>query len=694
MVQILPADNAFDYGTVADASGNHFGIHQSLYFGCRMGAISWLPGLLHDGWSTVANQAGFEGRMAVAAPTTTGADRFQRRGFLPSHPVFDEAAEASGTFQYFAPINAAFHTTYGAAGLMVRVKDPVGVDNLGTMAYGWRNCYGYGLEIFSAPGGQAGILSLTLRRYVAGTESIINSATPMVGIPGIGIPSINAPITVTLKAETIGSRVDITYTITGGGLGQTYTFVHSDTDADRILGDGRAGFYMYCARQDTSVGADPIIANGITTFQVREASTTVWRDEFRRTNPLASYQTDSQSNLAGFFLEGSSLQSAWYWDNFTAWPGHGPNEQGATIGVSGRRFLRNQSFEAGLVTSQNESTIALPIISQRPAGDERSQHRSAALTMINTPSSGKSYESGIILRATQPVATAFGGTPALDGYAMVCNAGNTTVNWQLRRYRNGSSAIIGSLTEPYSSLTYLPGIGSAFTLGFEVYPIGDPLDGAAGMTVKVDGVLLPLTPAGSGVTSPSSGVIQDASSNRIKQGFGEGLWFGATSVGGSDYRVRYDTWSEGGLTNTLGSIPEDQASESVYAEDALYGRNPFGDLHDRLAPDFPFVQEIIGEPVQHEMESGAFKSYARAVKADGTAKPRRRWRFFKQNATAAEYSSLMTFYKSRESGEWAFNWEPIVGGTSYVCCFMDDALESLLRFKDTRSLAFSVIEVG
>ena len=693
MVQILPADDPFDSPAVGTSTSI------CLYTGHRPNTSDFQDGYLHSGYQGILPLSPGVNRFTngAACPTVLSEDLDKPRGFA-THRTYGPDVTVRGVFKVAALAGAPESYQVINMGVFSRISGG-GLSDSGNHKISRNATDCYSAQILPNSGGDGARFAII--RYSSGTDSTLAE----VDFP-IAVPSILAPMTITLEVTGTGGSVSIDATADGWGFaGDATNLTYIDTSGSRVVVAGEAGFSTGVSRL-YAVDNNTLIEL-IYTFEIEESSNVVWRDEFERVNLLQgmdvnwdgnSYLDEATSEFSALpgapSFEGQSLQQAYAWDLFTYEPDGSPGIAHTANSGAGDAFQRRISspITATIDHSNGSENVQCVAISTRPASDERSQHRAVSVTMVSSGESSGSYGGGIALRSsyvrpqTNPGASNLG---TFQGYAFVCAVSVTQTVFSIQRWKpNGSLTFVATYTDSTVGGTHFPGLGVSFVMDFEIYNEGDPLDGDAVMIAKVDGTQVELVASSSGATSDASGTVRDGSSSRIRSGPGEGMYYHNNS--NLAKVARFDSWAQGAVQNAVVK-PEEMGTYTLLAE----AISPTGNLHDILSPDFPFETSKLAAALRHPMESGHTQNIVRwRAKVGSALISRRTWTFTKAVATETEYQALKSFFESHRSGEIPFFWRPPGSSTTYTASFAtDETLDGLLAFVGTRSLSFKIEEL-
>lgn len=676
MVQILPSDDAFDAGSPG------MGSFVGLYLGCVVSTSSvtfWSPNgafiarPIHGAYQSLTSQGVNDYNAAFHSSGT--ANR------LPSGAVFRRPFVAnlnvvtSGLFEMRSVAGGAPGIgDFAPSGVLARVSGG-SLAGDGTADVRLANVDGYMGAVYQKSSDST--LRLGIIRWNAGTPTVL--------VESISIPTATlqwtSPFTVSLFVSGTGATVTLSASLQGFGGTSVLTVNAADTSGSRITVAGRHGFVM---------GPDRIVSGKSTVslchmLAVDEATTRVLQDEFRRLSLAAAKQTTADA----LGRPGSGyLSSAFYWDAGT----YDGSTTVASKVYTGAIKLKHSSGTAVMEhgTADDDVNAGRLLLSQRPASNQFSQRRSVTVT-VPTAAAATTGEvwAGIALRASQalpvdenpPTVAINGSGPNFPGngtantggeaYLFVVRARTSTqVTWQLHRIKaNGTQLPIANLTEN-SPFAIFPGYGSSFSMDLDVHPrdAADPF-GAVEIACRVNGTLIALALTASalsaGYLSPSTGVYQDPTTNRVPPAFGEGLvavnGFFRSGSASADIDPIFDTWAQGTLANAA-VLDVDQPSVSVAAEPAATGTA----LDAALQPDWPLEIEYVSHEVSVPFESGHRQTMPRFLEQTTDALLRRcRFKFRRAGVKEAELTALETHWNAHDGTALAFNFTP-PGEPTYV----------------------------
>lgn len=654
MVQILPADDTFDAGSPA------YGSRACLYLGAKLSHTTPITGIwfanstafvsrpLHGGYQgqnlgtgVYDFNAAFHNSGSAAVRSVSGA--MFRRPFAADVTV-------TGIFEMRTFSGAPGLTYVTPRGVLARCQGG-SLANDGTADVEYRDGSAYLAAIYQKSGDST--LRFGILKVAGGVFSVLVESG---AIPS-GTLDFKKLLTVSLTVTGTSSPVALSATVTGFGNAAVTTISTTDSSSP-LTAAGRCGFIMGSDRNISG----PIVVDLCHMLQVAESGAVVLRDEFRRLSLAGAKQVGS-ADINGKL--GNYLSSAYYWDAATY---VGTDVEGANTFQGSIRLRRNGSaVDFDHQVTDDDVNAGRLVLSQRPAGNVYSQHRSITVTIPSAPAAttGEVW-AGIALRATQAkprdqTAGTLGqginsnpNTPGGTAYVFAVRAKTSgQVIWQLHRIVNNGHLAIARKTEnsPFPGSNLFPGYGTAFTVEFDVYPRNeiDPR-GSVELVCRVNGTLVAFDTflAPSGWTNPSTGKFVDSSSSRIQLGFGEGLFLanGLTRSGttANDIDPLFDDWVQGTLTNAAVD-DQDQPSAALLAEPAAAGTA----LDTILTPDTPMPIDFRSWHLSNQFESGHRGSVPRFVKqADGTLWRRKRVRVRKSGAREAELVALLAHFDAHK----------------------------------------------
>lgn len=520
---------------------------------------------------------------------------------------------------------------------------------------------GYFFGFLSASGLEA---TWYLLRINGGTITVLDSEA----FNGATAAGLDAAVTLTLNPKRT-NRLSLDVTASGGDVrlvgkltrpddsgSSTVTtiFDYTDTSGSKLTAAGRVGFILN--GQLTAAGSPGGgIANLVNEFVLTDAGVVVHRDTFERIWRTAGKATTA--TVSSVVYAGNSLLSAWVGDYSTVVAYDKKLTRCTIAGLTDRLVVAPATEPVGSSTLPGAGAF---LLSQRPATDARSQHRTLRVRFSSLKVDGTAgttnatphRAAGICIRIAGTGAT---GTSAPSsswmpgaGYALIAfreDAAPTT-KLQLVRYTDGVATTIADV-DPYTFNT-----NTDYDLTLEAHnaldSAGNPT-GAVLLSVYVGGVQVVMVQADSSVTVDAAGTVIDGSSARAIQGRGEGIY---AYVPGGDRVVVLDAWAEGTLVDALDAdrIEVDQASVTVTAEtDGFTGSTlsiPTGAI---VQPQRP--RRLTSTP----MESG----HRHVAALDRFA--RRVWR-----VTAAldetDRDTLLAFFEAQDGPRLGFWWTPPAPG--------------------------------
>lgn len=688
MTQLLPTDDDFAAGTPT------MGSFATLYLGCQVSsanvpvwnptATSFIVRPIHGAYQTLTSDGknDFNAAFHSTGNTTRAASGAIFRVPQPADCTtigrFEMRSLAGG-----APGLADF----APRGVIARVQGgTIGGNGTADVRYRDVDCYMAALYQKASDN----TLRLGIFRWNAGAMFTGAPLAESVSLAS-GTTVITAIGVVTLIVSGTGGTVTLTARVSGLGSTATLSINTTDTDVNRITAAGRSGFFM---------GSDRIISGKTTVdlchmLAVDSGGTRLLQDEFRRLSLAGAKQTSAD----GAGTAGSGyLSSAYYWDAATY---DGTDVEGALTFAGSKRLVHSAStinFDNQITDDNGPSSRHAPgrlILSQRPADNLFSQHRTVSITLPNsghpTAATGEVW-AGIALRAAQAKPrdqtagvpgqgiNANPNVPGGTAYVLAIRAKTSTqMIFQLHRIKNNAHTAIARKTENSPFVGAFPGYGTPFTLELEVYPRdeADPF-GVVEIVCKVDGTLLAFDTflAPGGVTNPSTGKFHDGSTGRISNNFGEGLFVcnGLTSTGTdvNNYDPIFDAWTQGALTNAA-LLDQDQASVAVAAEAASPSASTLP-----LPPDWPFEMEFVSHEVSTPYASGYRQTMPRYIEHGTDELIQRRVFKFSGIANATILGDLKTHWNNMDGTELPFEWTP-VGDTLRVVHYASDLRYDLIE---------------
>jgi hypothetical protein len=663
VVQILPADDVFDAGSpVYGTVGAGF---LPLYLGARLTSTGvngiWLPDgnpfiarPMHSGYATVTPVTGV--RDDNAAFYSNGSSAVRSASGAQFRRPFGADVTVTGLFEMRTVGGTAGLAQLAPRGVFARNQagsligdasaDPGTVDS---------SCYFAAVYQKSSDS----TLRLGIIRFNTGTETLLAESA---AIP-TGSFQWGKLATVALVVSGTGASVTLGAQLVGFG-GTTPIIVGAvDSSGSRLTAAGRCGFVM---GSDRSVGAQ--VVDLCHMFQVEEGGAVVLRDEFTRLS-LAAAKV-APTDIHG--RTGNYLSSAFYWDAGTF---DGSFSAAGRTYTGGRKLRRNTiagRIEFDHQTTDDDVNAGRLILSQRPASNTRSQHRSAGIIIPSAPvvTTGEVW-AGIILRASQalptdedPPLTGITSSPNIPvgtGYMLVLRAvTSTSITWQVHRITNGGHFSIARFTEASPFATTSFAYGTLFTLDLDCYPRSDAYpNGPVELVCRVNGVLLPLVmtaaATSAGMFSPSTGIVVDPTTSRIQSGRGEGLvavnGFLRSGSAAANIDPVFEAWTQGALTNAV-VLDEDQASVVMLPEPAVVG----ADLDTILAePNRDLSVDSHIFTLSNPFESGHRQTVARYLEADDSPVERRTIPI-RVVVREAVLSALLAHFDSVNGVEGGFNY--------------------------------------
>lgn len=640
--QILPKDDAFAYGPV------HYGNNVILYLGCKASTSStpfaWGNGKMHSAYHATLGTTAYTNAGITTADSESEANQLRARGMMFRAP-FAEGSTATAVVQMLPLAGTPDDSHLAPRGVMGRIQGGTLASATGDeVRYEDVSCY-----LATVHRDVSGNVIFAIRKCSSGTFSLLANQTLAPASVAL-LPVLN-PLTITLTLA--GGSGDTTVDASFRGWGSIADIDLSASDSSAIAGSGRYGFLMGRDRADATDGID--VADICTSFSVTEGSTLKLLDSFSR------YQLSSFRSVTDQFGNGgNSLQGAFGWDHFQ------PSQV--------RRMKRSTAAEAAqyFFDGTDASGSHRAMLSSRPATSSISQHRSAALTFSAQPTVSD-VRFGIAVRASDPV-QAVGVTTPLTCYvaSVVARVSPNPVRFLLERYvSGGTTRQLASFDDAGS--TYWPGYASPLTLELEVHNSLGLLNDDVVLTVKVDGVQVPLVDVSglSGVSVDGSGTVTDGSGGRIGSGYGEGF-LALTDGAENAVDVTIDDWTESALTNSE-LADQDQASVIVLDEGTAVGS-----LNDVIGNRGIHSEELEQFGSTQQFESGHVQGVAGFT--DSSYVPIMRRRF--QLAVVLDATGLAnfrTFWDDHDGIVIPFTWQREFDSAPWKVHFLGDYDEEYVR---------------
>ena len=661
MVQILPPDDTFDAGSPA------YGSRACLYLGAKLSHTNPVTGI----WFTSAQpfisrplHGGYQGQNLGtgvfdfnAAFHNSGTSNSRTSSGVMFRRPFAADVTVTGIFEMRAFSGAPGIAQLSPRGVIARCQGGT-LANDGTADVEYRDGSAYLAAIYQKSGDST--LRLGILKVAAGVFSVLLES----GALPAGVLDFKKLLTISLTVSGTGATVSLSASATGFGNAAVTTIATTDSSSP-LTAAGRAGFFMGSDRNISG----PLVVDLCHMLQVSESGAVVLRDEFRRLS-LAGSKLLASADLNG--KTGTYLSSAYFWDAATY---VGTDVEGANTFQGSIRLRRNSSaLDFDHQVTDDDVNAGRMVLSQRPAGNVYSQHRSLTATIPTGPtaSTGEVWV-GVVLRASQAkprdqIAGTLGNllnnapnVPGGNGYLLALRARNASqVTWQLMRIVNNVYVHVARREEnaPFPGTNIFPGFGTPFSLELEVYPRNaiDPR-GAVELVCRVNGNLLAFTSylAPGAWLNPSTGKFVDASGARIQLGFGEGIFFAnglaRTGTAANDIDPVVDDWVQGDLTNATVD-DQDQPSAVILPEPAAAGTA----LDTILTPDTPMPIDFRSWHLSNPFDSGHRGSVPRFVKqADGTLWRRKRVRVRKSGARELELVALLAHFDAHKGLQIPFN---------------------------------------
>lgn len=403
----------------------------------------------------------------------------------------------------------------------------------------------------------------------------------------------------------------------GGAVTQVLTAV--DSSVSKLTSAGRAGFFASLERTVSGVTAAPVLQF----FSAGpEGGPADFRDEWERHDRTAALAT------SGALLAGRVLTSSFYGD---LW------------GASGTGSILQANVAANRVSvSTSSSALDRFFLSQRSASDPFAQDREATIrfaggTTIPNPCLRKI---GVCVRTLMRSPTS---NPELAylAYAMRDDqAGTGSV--RLVRISGSGTMELGILT----GVTLALNTEYRLRLIVENDAVPSPFTGNVKLRVYLDSAQLALVSQGiPGVSINGVGTVTDASSDRIQEGDGEGLYFAGPS--GSNRNMACALWDVGGVLAPVFVRDEDHETISLDGEaDGATGTFPY-------PLSYPIEKTLTLErPIEHDFEADyKFKG----ALSDSI---RTQWRGSVKVASETDRDAVKEFIDEHKGAEKPFDWTP------------------------------------
>lgn len=680
MVQILPTDDDFAHGSPT------YGQFGCLYLGARpaTGVVDdWGVGFpfrrLHSGYQST-NALGIHDYNAAF---TEGNDNQ-----APGAVLFRRAHAADvivrGTFEMRSMGGTLGSLDRAPIGLIARAQ----AGNLNGDGTADVRIEGFSCYLATFVRNTSNELRLRLYRFNTGTATQLAQSANLAGVALTHTALAN----LTLSVSGTGATVTLQTTLTGLGQTATLTVNATDTSGSRLTAAGRQGFFM--GRDREALGHNPVDLCHL--FQVEEiGGDVVLSDEFRRLTLSACTTTDNTSVLGTVAdhngIIGRQITSNYAWDAATFASSY---SQSGTTYTGSRRLRRNAT--AGRIDVDHQVTdddvnAGRLHVSQRPAGNRFSQHRTLVVNVPSAPAAATGEVwAGVALRArlappvtgqsaavdANPPTHAVNGAgpnfPGGTGYLFIVRAQSSTqVRWQLHRVVNNSHFSLAALTES-GSFSIFPGYGSEFTIELNVYP-RDPAQpfGAVRLECRVDGSLVDL--AATNGTRISAGVYEDSTASRIQSGEGESIvtanGFLRSGSAAANIDPIFGAWTEGALTNDV-VVDDDQASVTLLDEGAAVG----ADLSTIMDPGWPLEVSYSTHSIETPFDSGHKQTMPKFRRQSDLSLIRRTvYRVPPTVMREAALDDLLDYWDAHDGAELPFNFTP-PGGAQAKCHFIEDSL--------------------
>lgn len=469
-----------------------------------------------------------------------------------------------------------------------------------------------------------------------------------------------------MNVETNGAQVDIEcyradYLQLITQPGPTLLISHSDTDASRITGNGRAGLLM--SNEYSPNGTKEVVHNNAW-FRLRDwtsgggASTIHVEERWKR-------QITFGKAVTGAYASGRHLATEFLGDMNS---------------VGSKAILRpNSADNDELMIDRSD----FPGASQkhfwchsigRDAANPKSQNRQIDFELDGTGTlPTENRQVGVWLYGSNTASTtAF--FPAGQSYNLRIQYSDNTGVATAVLWRHISPVD----SELLASVSATIALNTTYTLRLEVSTSDSPIsDGPVTLRGYLDGVQLVLAKAtaDAGVTVDAAGTVTDGSSDRITSGLSEG-WMVYQPDG--DRRIYLDNWQENSSTPT--GLESDQAT--VTFPDEADGKTGTLSAPYRQAIELPGFYGVR----KHTFGSSHVNIHPR----DKTR--RRRWDVSMQNATEAEKDAVLAFFDSHNGTEIPFDWVDPSGATR-ACCFGSPSITTTKTGPNSWSYRFTLVQV-
>ena len=686
MTQVLPSDDDFDQGTAGS-----YGANVNLW--TRVAAWTSDPGYASGGtdFAVVFDTEGhlFDGYSAIrsslptapllvggSAPASPSASFTRSTGGFPdlSGAMFrnfqSEDMDVRASFYIFHNFDITTSTLAGGAvrhfGIGARVQGGTLQSSDDQDAERLEDVDGYFfLRLADKQAPNAGYKYVLLRcnaGVITRLDEDPSGLNSTYAYSGIEVPI--SPHRMRLFVEQSAGNVSLVGYV-GGATPSSWIAVVSATDSSgsKITGAGRA---MLCMSPEHYVSAGENFAHCCAWFEAYDGTPTLYvRDEWSRHLPLAALEIENEGHPT-VDRQGNSLMSAFSGDLYG-------ND---VVGISATpTFAKLLDYSAGELDSDPAEFPAgfavqdgaLAFVSSRPANSATSQDRSISATWLATGSNPSTpRQAGVFVRESGSKPQDGPAYQLANGYLFVLERDDTTpANSRARLYRVWTS--IGGVV----NYTEIGRVGATvnesqqYVLRIVATNVAASLSDTPEIKCYVDGVQAVLADPGTtpaGVTWLSAGTVQDASSLRLVEGYGEGFYV-ENNPNGTKH-MSFDDWTDG----TTGSTAEsDQATYSLAGEtDGATGTLT-------LPGDWPVEEVSVFATLRHRYESDHVRTSPRWPRA------RRTWRVQSQAITEADRDALLTFWHAHDGCAVPFSWTPPGEASAITAHFFDDSLGTALR---------------
>jgi hypothetical protein len=518
---------------------------------------------------------------------------------------------------------------------------------------------GYFFGLFGGQG-VAGVLKMRylLIKVVAGTPTAVASAnfvTPDSGSSSALFPNGSNPDRV-LKFTCVDSGANVVltgYTVAADGTA-TQVLTYTDSSSP-ITATGRVGLLLTAPTfaHLTPSGSMSHLCNW---FEVRpNGGNVALRENWERLMPRAGKVYASGSFAPYVVLPHSlgmhSLMTGWVGDRLSY-------DSTASQGYENSLRLDSANNRIKGVPAGNSQQVYA--FSQRIANDPQFQDRQVSITFENAgPAVART--AGIMLFGT-PGSSDY--TTALYSIAkcyLLQVAYTAAGAFNLNLYRSRGNQGVSLLAQKTGiSLT----LGTPFTLRFvcDTQVVPSPRNGFVRLKAYIGGVQQTWDAAAGLYTDieiQSTGTVIDRKSTRLSSGLGQGLQFSSATVATAN--VFFDSWAVGAGDTPYDTLPEDQATIAVAAE------------NDAASGTFTVPYDWgSSEESEYLVNDHRFDTHHRYV---GLVQSRTRTRYTIGNnaATSTEITTLKAFYTSHRGVQIPFSWTN-PKGTSVTVRFTNDTL--------------------